>query len=258
MLTDHYKRLQQSYLGTNSEPHQAMINIILWGMGNLKWPNPYKLNVCVKWRWANSHHKDHIALSYILAFQTQCNLRQKLVFQYPQSTQLKSNSFMLSLIPSELCFKALGSQNEFKITKRNANQSTTNHLTGALEENFIATDINHLLITDPILLTDNMWLSSHNLEPQRGKSNPNNLHIALRKNALKWLTFPKVIRPKRWVLLFQDSFPPDPQHMVSITARPWPQRHFKSLWKMWFHVSCPVVCHKEQLKFWRMRGRGKG
>lgn len=123
--------------------------------------------------------------SYILAFQTQCNLRQKLVFQYPQSTQLKSNSFMLSLIPSELCFKALGSQNEFKITKRNANQSTTNHLTGALEENFIATDINHLLITDPILLTDNMWLSSHNLEPQRGKSNPNNLHIALRKNALK-------------------------------------------------------------------------
>lgn len=117
MLTDHYTKLEQNYLRTNSEPHQVMINIILWEMEYLNWPNPYNLHVCVKRRWANSHYKDHVPVSYMLAFQRQCNLRQKLVFQCPQSTQLKSNSFMLSLISSDLCFKALGSPKEFKITK---------------------------------------------------------------------------------------------------------------------------------------------
>lgn len=102
--------------------------------------------------------QDHIALSYMLAFQRQCNLRRKLVFECLQSTQLKSNSYVLSLIPSDSCFKVLGSQKEFKITTGNANQSTTNHLTGTLEENFIATAINNLLITDTILFMDNRWL----------------------------------------------------------------------------------------------------
>lgn len=108
----------KNYLGTNCEPQQAMINIILWEMGNLKWPNPYNLHVCVNWRWANSHYKDRIALSYMLAFQRQCNLRQKLVFKCPQSTQFKSNSFMLSLVPSDLCFKVSGSQKEFKSQRK--------------------------------------------------------------------------------------------------------------------------------------------
>lgn len=48
----------------------------------------------------------------------------------------------------------------------------------------------------------------------------------------------------------------DPQHMVSITARPWPQRHFKSLWKMWFHVSCSAVCHRGQLRSWQTTREG--
>lgn len=36
ILIDHYKGLKQNYLETNSEPHQATVNIILWEMGNLK------------------------------------------------------------------------------------------------------------------------------------------------------------------------------------------------------------------------------
>lgn len=199
-----------------------MINIILWEMGNLKWPNPYNLHVYVKWRWAHSHYKDHVAPSCMLAFQRQCNLRQKLVFQCPQSTQLKSNSFMLSFISSDLCLKASGSQKEFKITKGNASQSTTNHLTGVLEQNFIATDINHLLITDPICLWIICGYRPHNLEPHRGKSNPNISLIASRKNALKWLTFPKVMRPWDGFFCFKIAFlltqsiwfllPPDHDH----------------------------------------------
>lgn len=118
-----------------------MINIIGWEMGNLKWPNPYNLHVCVNWRWVNSRYKDHVALSQVLAFQRQCNLRQRLAFQCPQSAQLKSNSFMGSFIPSDLCFEVLESQKTLKITKGNENKSTTNHPTGSLKENFIATDI---------------------------------------------------------------------------------------------------------------------
>lgn len=119
---------------------------------------------------------------YELAFQRQLNLKQKLVFQCRQSTQLKSHSYMLSLIPSDVCFKVWGSQKEFKITKGNANQSTTNHLTGALEENFIAADINRLLITDTIFFMDNMWLFPLPLHKwHRGKSLPNNPPIASRK-----------------------------------------------------------------------------
>lgn len=118
ILTDRYKGLKQNYLRTNSDPHEATINIVLWEMGNFKWPNSCSWHVCVKWRWAHSHYKDHIALSYMLSFQRQCNLRQKLVCQCPQSTQLKSNSFKLSLIPSDLVFKVLGSQKEFKNHKR--------------------------------------------------------------------------------------------------------------------------------------------
>lgn len=136
-----------------------MINIILWEMGNLKWPNPYNLCVCINWRGANSHYKDHVAsLSYMLAFQRQCNLRQCWFSNVYKVLSLNQKFYALSH-SIKLVFLSIRKTKEFKITKRYANQSTINHLTGPLEENFIATDINHLLITKIILLMDNMWLN---------------------------------------------------------------------------------------------------
>lgn len=132
---------RKNYLGTNSELHQAMINIILWEMRNLKWSNPYNLYVCVNWRWANNHYKDHVALSYMLAFQRRCNLRQKQVFQCTQSTQLKSIFFMRSLVPSDWCFKELGNQKESK--SQGEMQINLQQITSQVprKENFIASDI---------------------------------------------------------------------------------------------------------------------
>lgn len=113
-----------------------------------------------------------------------------------------------------------------------------------------------MLITKIILLVDNMWLNPSQLRVTEREKQPKRLLTLLQeKNALKWLTFPKVIRPRDGFFCFKIAFLLT-WHMVSITARPWPQRHFKSLWKMWFYVNCSVVCHRGQLKFCWMRGRG--
>lgn len=90
---------------------------------------------------------------------------------------------MVSFIPSDLCFQVLESQKTLKITKGNENQSTTNHLTGSLKENFIATDIALCLS----LLLSPQWIicGSPRQKSHGGKNSPNHPHAASRTNALK-------------------------------------------------------------------------
>lgn len=133
--------------------HQARINIILWEMGNLKLT---QLIYCIN----TGDELTAITSSYcsvLYAGIPEATQLQRLIVRCLQSTQLNQ---ILNIIPHSIrLLLALRSQKEFKITKRNANQPTTNHLPGALEENFIAPDINHLLITDTILSVDNMCLA---------------------------------------------------------------------------------------------------
>lgn len=60
------------------------------------------------------------------------------------------------------------------------------------------------------LILSSLWricgYPPHSLESPRGNSSPNNLDIASRKDALKWLTFPKVIRPRDGFFCFKIAF----------------------------------------------------
>lgn len=111
-----------------------------------------------------------------------------------------------------------------------------------------------------LILSSSWIICDYSLSPFTSdigeKVSPTTPPLLQEKKCIEMSNLSQGQQAKRWVLLFQDSFPPDPWHMVSITAGPWPQRHFKSLWKMWFYVSCSVGCHRGQ--FCWMTGKGAG
>lgn len=158
----------------------------------------------MNWRWVNSRYKDHVALSLVLAFQRQCNLRQRLAFQCPQSAQLKSSSFMGSFIPSDFCFcirKPEDTQNHKRKWKSIYNKSPNRFP----EREFYCYWHSPLLITGTIFSMDYMWFSPSQ-ESHGGENSPNNPHAGSRINASKWLNFPKVNRPRDGFFCFKIAF----------------------------------------------------
>lgn len=153
---------------------------------------------------------------------------------------------MWSFIPTALYFKVLGYPTDCKIT----NQSTTNHLTGAVHENFIAADIICLL-----LIPSSLWIfpsSPPCYFELRGESScPNTAPPP-------WPNCTEVIGPRDGFFCFKIGFlltqgiwlqlPPDHDHKdISNPCE-----------KCDSNVSCSVVCHRWHWSSGEWEGGGKG
>ena len=159
---------------------------------------------------------------------------------------------MWTFIPSALYFKVLGYPTDCKI----ANQSTRNHLTGAVQENFVATDIICLL-----LRPSSLWIFPSSppcdLEVHGGSSCHNTPPTTARVNPLRWLNCTEVIGPRDGFFCFKIGF--------LLTQGIWlqllPDHDHKDISnpceKCDSKVSYSVVCHRWHWRSGEWEGEGE-